>query len=466
MNESLAVAVFLGPSLSRHQARQILHADYYPPASKGDIYRIITSGVKAIILIDGIFHSKPSIWHRELIHAMEEGIQVFGASSMGALRAVELEAFGMVGYGQVFEWYRQGLLEGDDEVALLHGSEESGFISMSEPLVNIRYTLLKAVEENYLTVEQAQHLIDEAKELYYPQRSYQHLLQSKFIEDLPREKAIKLKYYLQHNQINIKQIDAIGLLKLYASLNQDYIPEPKERLCFPSLDLQFQRLNMTGFVTTQGVSLGKDILEMLRQDVKLQARMRSQLSKRCFILTWARQNHISVPPAEWHSYEKKWQQKYGIVHETQWLQSNGLTPLAYQEILKEYCLIDWIVQQGPDYFGIEWNYQTALSAELRLNGNEDSQVNLWNQLSERGFIVEWSKQNGIMCPETELETYLETLQTVNSSINKEQDSVWLKEKALEKWIIHKQPEYFGISWSFPVVLFQEWQITGKAAQIL
>ncbi|AFY46627.1 hypothetical protein Nos7524_0721 [Nostoc sp. PCC 7524] len=464
--ESLNVAVFLGPSLPRNQASQVLDAHYYPPASKGDIYRIMASGVKTIILIDGIFHGKPSIWHRELIHAIEEGIQVFGASSMGALRASELEPFGMVGHGQVFTWYRDGLLESDDEVALLHGTEESGFVSMSEPLVNIRYTLLKAVEANYLTVEQAHSLIDEAKQLYYPQRSYQQILESRVIQDLPTESVTKLKHYLLHSHTNIKQIDAMGVLKLYANLNQEQISEPRGRFCSPSIDLQFQRLNMTGFVTPTGMRVGKDILQLLKQDIKLQERMRSQLAKRCFLLTWARQNQICFPTAQWQTYLAQWQQKYNIVNEPQWLQSNGLTALASQEILGEYFLVDWIIQQGPNYFGIEWNYQTALDAELRLTGSVESQVNLWEQLSQRRLIVEWARQNGVVCPEIELNSYLEKWQTLNSLMDAEENQAWLVEKALEAWIVDKEPEYFGISWSFPQALFQEWQITGKAAQML
>ncbi len=81
-------------------------------------------GVKTIILIDGVFHNTPSVWQRELLDAMEEGIQVLGASSMGALRAAELHGFGMIGYGTIFEWYRDGLIDGDDEVVLWHEPEE------------------------------------------------------------------------------------------------------------------------------------------------------------------------------------------------------------------------------------------------------------------------------------------------------------------------------------------------------
>ena len=51
---------------------------------------------------------------------MSQGIHVFGSASMGALRA-ELCPFGMVGVGRIFEAYRDGELEDDDEVAVIHG---------------------------------------------------------------------------------------------------------------------------------------------------------------------------------------------------------------------------------------------------------------------------------------------------------------------------------------------------------
>ena len=46
---------------------------------------------------------------------------------MGALRAAELHVFGMVGVGRVFELFRDGLLEDDDEVAVAHGPADSGY---------------------------------------------------------------------------------------------------------------------------------------------------------------------------------------------------------------------------------------------------------------------------------------------------------------------------------------------------
>ena len=63
---------------------------------------------------------------------------------MGALRAVELEPFGMIGIGRVFEAYRRGFLEGDDEVAVLHGPAEIGYPTLTEALVNFRASLEQA----------------------------------------------------------------------------------------------------------------------------------------------------------------------------------------------------------------------------------------------------------------------------------------------------------------------------------
>jgi hypothetical protein len=49
--------IFLGPSLSREKAKNILEADYRPPAKKGDLLRLasLTKDVTMVGLIDGFF---------------------------------------------------------------------------------------------------------------------------------------------------------------------------------------------------------------------------------------------------------------------------------------------------------------------------------------------------------------------------------------------------------------------------
>ena len=136
--------VFVGPSLAAEAAAELFPVSYRSPAAQGDILKAVRDGARAIGLIDGYFEGVPAVWHKEILFALSSGVHVFGAASMGALRAAELAPFGMCGVGQIFAWYRDGVIDADDEVALIHGPAETSFVSLSEPLVNVRATLIEA----------------------------------------------------------------------------------------------------------------------------------------------------------------------------------------------------------------------------------------------------------------------------------------------------------------------------------
>ena len=140
----MSVYVFTGPTISASEASRELDAVYLPPAAEGDVCRVTLHRPQAIGIIDGYFQSVPTVRHKEILWAMSRGIHVFGSASIGALRAAELAAFGMEGVGTIFELYRDGVLEDDDEVAIAHGPAEVGFLAGSEAMVNIRQTLRKA----------------------------------------------------------------------------------------------------------------------------------------------------------------------------------------------------------------------------------------------------------------------------------------------------------------------------------
>ena len=137
----MSLFVFLGPTLPLAEARAVLDATYLPPVSQGDVYRASLERPSAIGIIDGYFERVPAVWHKEILWAMSQGIHVFGAASTGALRAAELAPYGMVGVGAIFEAFRTGVLEDDDEVAVVHGAEDTGYRSLSEAMVNVRATL-------------------------------------------------------------------------------------------------------------------------------------------------------------------------------------------------------------------------------------------------------------------------------------------------------------------------------------
>ena len=84
-------------------------------------------------IIDGVFAQTLAISPGEIREAAVNGIDVYGASSMGALRAAEVSS--VVGIERVFEMYRTGLIDRDDEVAVLMNPDTQE--ALTEPLVNI-----------------------------------------------------------------------------------------------------------------------------------------------------------------------------------------------------------------------------------------------------------------------------------------------------------------------------------------
>ncbi len=208
----MTVYVFTGPTLAPAEACAELEAVYLPPVKQGDVRRVALRQPRAIGIIDGYFQGVPAVWHKEILWAMAEGIHVFGSASMGALRAAELAQFGMVGVGRIFEAYRDGTLEDDDEVAVIHGQAGTGYAAVSEALVNIRYTLVQAEQLGIISATTRDALIALGKHLFHYQRSYERLLQETMEQGLPAAELAALNTWLPAGKINQKRLDACAML--------------------------------------------------------------------------------------------------------------------------------------------------------------------------------------------------------------------------------------------------------------
>lgn len=209
----MTIIIFSGPTIARAEASSELDAIYLPPVAQGDVYRAALKRPSAIGIIDGYFDRVPAVWHKEILWAMMQGIHVFGSASLGALRASELADFGMEGVGEIFTLYRDGVLDGDDEVALAHASEEFGYRALSEPLVNIRATLRRAVECGVITPSTQATLVDAAKALFYPNRTYAQILEAAQRAGVSRAECEALSAWLPTGRINLKKEDARLMLR-------------------------------------------------------------------------------------------------------------------------------------------------------------------------------------------------------------------------------------------------------------
>lgn len=170
-----AVVIFLGPSLARDvAARHLPDACFLPPIARGGLDRFLKAPPRAIGIVDGEFYQRLAISPKEILPLLDAGVPVFGSSSMGALRAVELEAHGMLGVGEIFEQFRSGALDGDDEVAMTFCPET--LRPLSEPLVNMRVALRAACEQGVITKDGAAGLVQAMRDVYFPERTVGRLL--------------------------------------------------------------------------------------------------------------------------------------------------------------------------------------------------------------------------------------------------------------------------------------------------
>jgi hypothetical protein len=209
------IVVFLGPTLSVADARQRLDALYLTPAGNGDIVKAVIEHAPSVIaLIDGVFAQSPAVRHKEILWAMSRGVRVYGASSMGAVRASELTAYGMVGYGMVFRWYRRILLADDADVAVAMAPAELGSFPLGDALIDIRLTLRKAVRERIIGQQLRETLEVLARSIHYSERSYSKIMSIAAKNGIQSEELLALDRWVAGGKRKQKEADAIGLLAL------------------------------------------------------------------------------------------------------------------------------------------------------------------------------------------------------------------------------------------------------------
>jgi len=220
------IYVFLGPTLAEKDARAELDAVYLPPAAAGDVYRLWRRQPRAIGIVDGYFDQVPAVWHKEIMWVMEHGVHVFGAAGLGALRAAELGSFGMRGTGWVYQAFREGTLDRDDEVAVRHAGGGDGYRPLSEAMVNIRRTLQAAEDQGVISAATLGILEAAAAALFYRDRTWPDLLQAAGTARAGAAELDALRRWLPTGRIDQQAADATAMLReMRAFLGGDPAPQ-------------------------------------------------------------------------------------------------------------------------------------------------------------------------------------------------------------------------------------------------
>jgi hypothetical protein len=217
----MSVHVFAGPTIAAPDILAILPGVViHPPVRHGDLLALDLAEGDSVAIIDGVFFRTGAIRHKEVLHLLQRGTAVWGAASMGALRAAELDRFGMRGVGTVYHMYANGVMDGDDEVAVMHGPAESGYRPMNEPLAGVRLAASRAQQAGVLGQDGPDLIIAAAKALPFADRTYPAILAAAVRRGLPEQDAGAFRDYLTAHPCDVKREDAAELLRLLAGVTQ------------------------------------------------------------------------------------------------------------------------------------------------------------------------------------------------------------------------------------------------------
>jgi hypothetical protein len=462
-NVRTPIAVFLGPSLDLATARSILPANYYPPVRMGDIYRLLATGVRLIVIIDGVFHASVPVWQREILAARKAGIPVVGASSMGALRAAELAPYGMIGYGTVFQWYVQGRIAGDDEVALLHAPATQGYRGVSEALVNMRHNLERACQAGILAFDVCTDLLAWLKGLFYGHRTYDALFASPPFTHLPQSTQQALRTFLRDHRRDLKRQDALDTLKLCATHGAQIGALADAHLCpEPGVEWPIEILQRGALTATGQLIPLYDVLRLAAQDRRAIQNIVARASRRFFLLQWMQHCGVRLPAGVREAFYTCWCERYVSGELSAWLAANGLTPQEFACEVADRAAEAWLLAQDPATYGLSWQEHLA-SPGQRPRGEVPQDVAVWC------YVQDWAQRCGIDWPQDLLQR---CGPPATPTRGQEDDTGHAlpqhhyAQQALVQWLLEQSPAGFGyMQWSADMAFARALQITGKIAAL-
>lgn len=361
----MTVVVFSGPSLRPTDRVGPEGVVWRPPVAQGDVLAAAVLRPSLIAIIDGYFEGVPAVLHKEILWALDKGTTVAGAASMGALRAAELHAFGMVGVGRIFELYRDGTLFDDADVAVLHGPAEAGWPVLTEAMVNVRATLDAAVAAGTLEQAAANAVAGAAERIFYKERGWSRILEASAAQGVPAEAVAALQAFLPEGRVDLKRDDARRLLASLGSLPAPEPAEPRPPFEWTEIFDRTYRRVMGGDAAGSGAGAAREVLDELRLDPERYRTVAERALLRRVLVEAAEREGRQAGPAALQAARQALTERHGLWRAREraaWCAANGLEPGGLNVLLRREALVtEALAQRGAAV-------DAALLDELRLAG--------------------------------------------------------------------------------------------------
>jgi hypothetical protein len=206
----MKIKIYSGLTLSEQEIRAVLpQAHCAPPIRRFDLAQDVEQGFHVVGIIDGEFFQSFAVTPSEILDALRSGLRVYGAGSMGAMRAAELRVHGMVGCGAIYDRICRERYFQDDHLGVVFDGIEG---QASLPMVDFIATVDHLVDGTLLPKESASVLIQAYQRLHFTQRRIDALrasLASAGVLDGALAQAVT---DLERRTVSLKRLDGLELL--------------------------------------------------------------------------------------------------------------------------------------------------------------------------------------------------------------------------------------------------------------
>ena len=211
-------AVFVGPGLTDRDYDEIDtgSVDLYPPIRRGDLDQAMKAGYRVIGIIDGEFFHTLAVSPKEILVALREQRQILGGSSMGALRAAEMDVYGMQGIGTIYGWFRDGTVTRDDDVALMFGClDDRSYRTTTVPMVNVMWAVREFKRLDLMALPSRRRLSVAARRIHWAERTWDRVCDE---ADLDSGERDTVRAWSRDPDNDLKRIDSKLVIERAAAL--------------------------------------------------------------------------------------------------------------------------------------------------------------------------------------------------------------------------------------------------------
>jgi hypothetical protein len=209
--------VFVGPCLNEPDFIAIDNdrIELLPPIRRGDLPKTVDAGYQTIGIIDGEFLHSLAVSPKEVLAALESGCRIIGGSSMGALRAAELDVYGMEGIGTIYDWYRTGVVTRDDDVGLIFSRLDTrDYRTTTVPMVNVRWAMLEFKRLGLLPADRRRRISGAARRMHWTERTWPRVCE---VAGLDAETCQSVLSWTANPDNDLKRLDALLVLERVAA---------------------------------------------------------------------------------------------------------------------------------------------------------------------------------------------------------------------------------------------------------